>query len=1507
MVAILFALVAGLSAQITNVRVEPTHAQAVIHYSTLHSGSCAVLAYDMNRPIRITDMTFDTDHVTVTTALNHGLHDGSEIVVEGSSVSAWNAQQNVLSVSDNRTFLFSTGDSGSSSVGVVGVLVNDVDTTLFADSHLDSRYAGNTGSARTFILGTRKSEVSSGVSYSRALQVNSRHKFFISCGADTYVGEFYTRNLPLGSLAVDVPLPASPGLSAWPTLDKAGRWEKSNGVWYDPVIDPITGVLYNQMYPPEIPTDTAFVVSTTNTPTPTGSNWTNPGNVRTQDATNATYAAATQDPLCVRPYRVRLPQTSVEANWYEAYQSLESIAVTVRASGAGATQSDRDIEIALSNDGCQTAGTEWKTLSPSGSLGDLTFPSGTPKAGFGDWHSASQRRWNHIDVVPRRGFVDTNGTAVTLDAALGAYTWPVTFDVAGWKAGSKIRIGGTTDDTCDVGTEYDIASVENLRALTLQSSAGTQSNQWFCASNFAVMVRKKSTSTDQINLDYVTFSLRTGHQVWQHDSGSAKIWGEAKTPDGNGNPGYLSYSNGGGGSANTIHWVSTETGESRFIMAISSNLPAKAGSDGWSSGGCLSAENSFLNSDPQAFICLLNRTGGGQVLAEFKIWWDGTGKFSSQTGSTTPFSTCTTTSPASPNPCLESTAMSAGYPLTDLIQDRNPEFDPSKYPSCSIRGIQSHFAVLLCNRSIQDTHAWIAAYDLDKPIGSYDPMDQSTNPLVGAVHTSSAGIRGIAVLHAGGTVAGSTNLIMFTPKFGRKNSGTDQNGEGPWAMQVVSDAAINTTTDVSSCPANQWNHTNCSTIHVTSEPFDPDPGAGDSGAAGEYGNVNVGDGVLFWKCSGGTETYSGIADGCNSYANAEYGRVLEKLGTAPDITLTVARGITSSGMKSHVSGYRLYSYPITDGGFTLANINAVWDFQNDPTGSLGGITFVKVPTNHTSVTGRALAGNGDATGYGQIVYRNPTVASVAGEPDVNMRIPTYGWPTFNGKTGFRFANTIQQYYSSGIVDVEASRPNAYNWYLDSRPFMSIPGSDFQPLYTKVAGATYIYKYKNHQSVFSLYPYLKMASFYATVGPRILTEKSGADVTLSDNSTDHWKVCVVDRPDECWSGSQYGDVYFNVPYLSLTSLSDYSCFGGYSFEDTGICAAPLDGVLGPNIEFYYGNSNTMASGRHLRRLGWGLVEHGFVNKVPKILSDGSWVGPTWTHFQGLHRSGGLLMKHPPIPPEDGIDRTRFVPMPMSVGSVPPGTLVAQVEFGYNDFGTPAQLYCTARQESCLATASSVLPIQLQSTSWSTSFAWSYASTTAAATTPVRLTFTSPHKFTSDVRLRGSTSASGNNPKLWNISIVDSTKVDLTDSVNGDVTAGTVTAMVHKVEAPFAFSGESFSVAGATNASPIEISTTTMHRFQTGSRVCISGVGGNTDANGCWQITATGPSSFTLDGSTASGSYTSGGTVTPGGVSCASGCTVVVPGVTGRVMHYRWRYLDSTGALVATGATNTTTVP
>jgi len=70
----------------------------------------------------------------------------------------------------------------------------------------------------------------------------------------------------------------------------------------------------------------------------------------------------------------------------------------------------------------------------------------------------------------------------------------------------------------------------------------------------------------------------------------------------------------------------------------------------------------------------------------------------------------------------------------------------------------------------------------------------------------------------------------------------------------------------------------------------------------------------------------------------------------------------------------------------------------------------------------------------------------------------------------------------------------------------------------------------------------------------------------------------------------------------------------------------------------------------------------------------------------------------------------------------------------------------------------------------------------------------------------------------------------------------------------------AITGASNAAPIVI-TSAGHGLSTGDAISVSGVAGNTAANGVFTITKVDDNSFSLNGTTGNAAYTSGGSWLP----------------------------------------------
>lgn len=75
----------------------------------------------------------------------------------------------------------------------------------------------------------------------------------------------------------------------------------------------------------------------------------------------------------------------------------------------------------------------------------------------------------------------------------------------------------------------------------------------------------------------------------------------------------------------------------------------------------------------------------------------------------------------------------------------------------------------------------------------------------------------------------------------------------------------------------------------------------------------------------------------------------------------------------------------------------------------------------------------------------------------------------------------------------------------------------------------------------------------------------------------------------------------------------------------------------------------------------------------------------------------------------------------------------------------------------------------------------------------------------------------------------------------------------------------AISDATNASPIVLTTAT-HNMAVGDFVYVTGVTGNTAANGIWRVSAADATHLTLEGSTGNGTYSDSG------VDTVSGCHI-----------------------------------
>jgi hypothetical protein len=91
---------------------------------------------------------------------------------------------------------------------------------------------------------------------------------------------------------------------------------------------------------------------------------------------------------------------------------------------------------------------------------------------------------------------------------------------------------------------------------------------------------------------------------------------------------------------------------------------------------------------------------------------------------------------------------------------------------------------------------------------------------------------------------------------------------------------------------------------------------------------------------------------------------------------------------------------------------------------------------------------------------------------------------------------------------------------------------------------------------------------------------------------------------------------------------------------------------------------------------------------RVTPEGTWMIVRSDYFD-RQRAEEFLVKLPPYPERDGVDRSNFVPVTMYIPALLDQPVDnAVIEFGYAENGSAASLYCTSRQETCVAQAATV---------------------------------------------------------------------------------------------------------------------------------------------------------------------------------------------------------------------------
>ena len=793
--ALLMASAAGAQAffQISDISASTTATQAILQYTSPVPQACSLKAADMNRYIVVTGGSQGGGVVTITTRSPHGLTGGAMVYFEGTGVAGWNGWQTVSAVADTTHFSFASAVGGTATTGTVGVLIDDLNPALFSGADQDSRTGNLTsGSHRTFVIGKRTAEVAAdGNRYTRALQVNSRHHYTLTCGAQTFDQEFTTQNLPLGDTHNEgLPVDRShPGQYAYPTVQWTNRAQS--------LIDPVTGV---RSVRAQSPVGTASTVQSFQTAIDHAAAWKTPSGPLGVGGT-ATFTGPCSSGNCalfLRADSLSLPGGATYTGYYGAGASLDWVTVTLSASSinnGSCSGNDCKISACLTVDGVTCAsGTKDITLTTAPAsytvgtttLMDLWQPSGPPAVAA-------------PDVSQATGTVNyTNATKVVTWASGSKFSIK-------WGAGSKLTINGT---------ERAIASVQSELSLTLSAPIGGDlSGAAYSANNFGVLVWKKTATADTVTVGYTTFLYgSTVMDTWI--SASAQLCSPLTVTSG-GVAGYDCF------IGYEMYWIAVDGSDVRDIGTV--GLPDTGGAL-WSTGGSCGDSNDAVfdpTVDGDTWYCLIPfhpfAPAPWPQQAIIKAHYNGS-HAAGTPGVTIPGCNQNGNVP----PCITFTPMQPN--ATDAVSVAGPAF-ATNYDSSYVAsnwlmtGISSEGDILIVTRELYslDTRAWFYVFTL----GDRTPAGTDANSIHAIASASSYRY------HPPCTFCGLHSEISpsegwaWMPLQDLSSRGASYT----FGMALTSSLL---TTSLSTCPTNPLGvtGTNCTAITTSGEPVSSSFGAG---------------------------------------------------------------------------------------------------------------------------------------------------------------------------------------------------------------------------------------------------------------------------------------------------------------------------------------------------------------------------------------------------------------------------------------------------------------------------------------------------------------------------------------------------------------------------------------------------------------------------------------------------------------------------------------------------------
>ncbi len=1120
------------------------------------------------------------------------------------------------------------------------ILLPDIDPVLFPGSDQDLTRPSTTvhNNRRYVVIGSRTSDkASDGKLYSRALQAATSHLFIVECGATRTVVPFDTKNPPLGSTYPELPPFNAAGFGnyAFPTVD----WTDRSKTY----IDPVTGLLLRP----------AIGVSPYGQSGEWGNDhrewqftdvfdlnqaWSNANNVLSGGVQGpfATYTGAHSDPLFL-PFPV-FPSAKDRtiAGWYPTSQIWDDTRLTVYGSGSGSVE-DRKVLVCLGvffQPGAnQCAGPEMELTLPV-STGSTVTP-GFPAFQFKSWQLGRYLTKEEASVP--YGTVTVSNSKVTLT---DGQTFPLALP-----AGVKIKIGSTW---------YTVQRVQDARHLQLQESALTVGPVSYTLGGFGVRIRKKTT-TGRIDVAASwTLGWSTDPQAplngaadfCSHLTFQVDYEADGVTP--------MSLQAGKlcilGDREPVLMLLIPATGEMRFLSPLHHQ-------DAGSTTAPKVPLGAFSETDP---LSVIGYHGDDEVqsgMALYRVTYDPSQcHFRTLPSNSYGFDTniapdCVTWKNLSPN--------SKGKGIINQFQAKaalNPLWNAAVMSQLrpDFSGVTGNYAMFTQYFSgPQDSPCFMATFDMNT-----GTVVRVIDSFGGAPDMRWAGCHTTPTITSSKWIGASLSLLRAKNDKGylggpfkiRSLDQLSKDGGLTWSNDTTLHAAevgVCTTTDPKMI-AKGATGSHCVKIRISSDyPCNLSPANGDVAKfpcpwdptlagpmplqVGDYLSILPKDSEIDGKREKLLIT-SKIPVGVGGWE-------LELMRWATCDTSEYYSHVISPYGAEHPNGWDAYMT-----GTGLCSGDVVWfdatgqdpAFYPDTSNITGGhITLGPAPNGAI-----AEVAEGGASRIGPIPDQFNRPVSFA----MNLFGTTFGGVSVDSQDWVQSYPNVGQW--TATEDRKAFAFDLRHYNPGAGTSLEAPVGIFKQQYTLVPGMSQVYSIDNFGGVFGkIYPYLAFA------GPYLLKDMSGPQSAITD--TDEFRFCVAYKDGECVVGSKAHDAFVNVPRAS--QYNSGHCVVNTYAEINPCFVTPLD-FSSYAIQFKFTEDDPKGVKR--RRLTSGFTGPGaqYQYSNTHVTPEGEWafVGPGWVN--GV-RPGLMLVKIPPPPVDDGVDRSTFVSIPIDVTAPPPVAAVA----------------------------------------------------------------------------------------------------------------------------------------------------------------------------------------------------------------------------------------------------------